>query len=287
MSNDWVFLNDRFVPESEAKISVFDYGFLYGDGLFETMRSYSGKIFALHQHLERLALSAKALQLNIPDKNTLKVRLNETLARNQLSDALLRLTVTRGTGGRGFHPGRCSKSTLVIAARPLIKRSGELEQHVADAVIVSTPRVSATGSESCLKSLNFLNNIVGKLEADRAGVFEGIFLNKEGFLAEGTISNLFWIKNDVLLSPSPEALILKGITREIIIELAKKTGMKFEEGLYRSMALLGADEAFLTNSAIELLPLTVVNGKKISSGHIGPITRRLQALFKKNHERYQ
>ncbi len=275
-----VFLNDRFVPETEAKISVFDHGFLYGDGLFETLRSYSGKIFALRRHLDRLSISADELQLKVPNSTTLKNRLYETLERNQLKDALIRLTVTRGPGGRGFHPDRCTTGTLVIAARPFEKRASELDCIGADSVIVSTCRTSPTGGDSCLKSLNFLNNITAKLEADRAGVFEGIFLNKAGFLSEGTVSNLFWIKNGTLFTPSPETPILKGITREIVITVAKKSGLRVSEGLYPPLKLLEADEAFLTNSAIELLPLTVVNGKKIASGQSGPITRKLQNLFK-------
>jgi len=281
----WVFLNNRFVPESEAKVSVFDHGFLYGDGLFETFHSYSGKIFALEQHLDRLSLSANALQLSIPHRNILKKRLYETLERNQLQnqlyDALIRLTVTRGLGGKGFHPSRCTTATLVITARRFEKARSESDQKSVDAIIVSTRRTSPTEGESCLKSLNFLNNIVARLEAERAGVFEGIFLNKEDFLAEGTISNLFWVKNGVLFTPSPEVPILKGITREIIIDLAKKNSIPFEEGLYSPQNLFEADEAFLSNSAIEILSLSEVNGDKIGSEKVGPVTRRLQVLFQK------
>ncbi len=290
----WVFLNDRFVPESEAKVSVFDYGFLYGDGLFETFRSYSGKIFALRQHLDRLSISANTLQLKIPHRDILKKRLYETLERNQRqnqlqnqrNDALIRLTVTRGRGGRGFHPDRCTEGSLVITLRPFENPPPDLGRKGADAVIVSTCRISPTGGESCLKSLNFLNNISAKLEADRMGVFEGLFLNQAGFLAEGTISNLFWIKNGVLQTPSPEVPILKGITREIVMTLAKKNEMPVEEGLYPPQNLFDSDEAFLTNSAIELLPLTGVNGKKIGAGQIGPVTRRLQKLFQQALDEY-
>ncbi len=282
MSDRWVFLNDFFVLESEAKVSVFDYGFLYGDGLFETMRSYSGKIFALRQHLDRLSASANLLQLNIPDSKTLRKWLYGTLERNQLSDAVIRLTITRGTGEKGFHPGGCDKSTVVITARPNKLLAPELDQDGVDAVIVSTQRTSATGGETCLKSLSFLNNIVAKLEAEQAGVFEGIFLSKEGFLTEGSISNLFWVQNGTLRTPSPEAPILKGITREIVMEQAGKNGIIVEQGLYPPLALFEADEAFLTNSAIEILPLTSINGKKIALAQVGPITRKLQKIFKKN-----
>lgn len=285
----WVFLNDCFVPESEARVSVFDHGFLYGDGLFETFRVYSGKIFALRQHLDRLSLSANALQLNIPGRDILKKRLYETLERNQLrnpfNDALIRLTVTRGPGGKGFYPGRCTTGTLVITVRAFEGYAG-LERKGADAVMVSTCRVSATGGEPCLKSLNFLNNITAKLEAERAGVFEGLFLNREGFLAEGSISNLFWINKGVLRTPSCKATILKGITREIVIELARKNGITVEEGLYPPPKLFEAEEAFLTNSAIELLPLTIINGKKIATGKTGPVTRKLQGLFQETRGNY-
>lgn len=271
----WIYLNDRFVSEEEAKVSVFDYGFLYGDGLFETLRAYQGKIFALSEHLKRLADSALRLHMSIPSSKHLAECLTETLQRNGLKEAILRLTITRGENQIPLRPDLCKKRTLVITARPFVGLHPDWLQQGVSADIVSIPRSTATGKGASLKSLNFLNNILAKLEKEEGNLFERIFLSAEGHLSEGTVSNLFFVTQEKLKTPSTECTILEGVTRNIVIELARKEGITVEEGSYPPQDLLNAEEAFLTNTGIELLSLTQVNTHKIGSGTPGKISQRL------------
>ncbi|MFQ5543963.1 MAG: aminotransferase class IV [Nitrospiria bacterium] len=262
-------------------VSVFDSGFLYGDGLFETFRAYSGKIFALQKHLDRLAISSKQLQLSLPPDSILKKRLNETLERNHLKEAILRLTITRGTCPAGFRPDLCGKTTLVISARPVQYFPDQYRKGVS-CIILGIKRTSPTGIEPFPKSLNFLNNVLGKLEVHRRKAFEGIFLNKKNQLTEGTISNLFWVKGDILFTPSESATILKGITRNIVIDLTKKIGLRVAEGRYPQEDLFNSDEAFLTSTGIALMPITSMEGHPIGSGQPGRITQTLHKLFQES-----
>ncbi len=271
----WIYLNDRFVSEEEAKVSVFDYGFLYGDGLFETLRAYKGQIFALSQHLRRLSDSALRLHMSIPSPKQLALGLNETLQRNVLKEAILRLTITRGEHQFPLRPDLCKKRTVVITARPFVGLHPNLHQQGVSADIVSIPRSSATGKGASVKSLNFLNNILAKLEKKEEDLFERILLSAEGYLSEGTVSNLFFIDQGILKTPSPKTSILEGVTRSIVIDLAKKEGITVEEGCYLPQSLINAEEAFLTNTGIELLPLTRVNGHKIGSGIPGKTSQLL------------
>ncbi len=277
----WVFLNDRFVPEEDAKISVFDHGFLYGDGLFETFRAYKGRIFALSQHLNRFSRSAEQLHLAIPPFSLLEARLKETLERNQLKDAVLRLTFTRGENRHPLRPDLCTQGTWVITARPFSGLDPELYKHGVSANIVTTRRATPTGTGPFIKSLNFLNNVLAKLEIDPEQIFEGLFLNQQGYLSEGASSNLFWIKNNILFTPSIEATILEGVTRDAICTLAKTNGLIVEEGLYLPEALLFSDEAFLSNTGIEIMPLIQISGQKIGSGKPGRTTQILHQAFQK------
>ncbi|MFQ5587248.1 MAG: aminotransferase class IV [Nitrospiria bacterium] len=276
----WVFLNDRFVPERDAKVSVFDHGFLYGDGLFETFRAYDGRIFALSQHLRRFSISARQLQLSIPSLSFLEARLNESLEKNALNNAILRLTMTRGENRHPLRPDLCETSTLVITVRSFSGLPEALYRDGVSADIVNTRRATPVGAGPFIKSLNFLNNILAKLEINPEQTFEGIFLNQEGMLSEGTTSNLFWISQGVLQTPSTDATILAGVTRDIILSLAEKEGLVIEEGLYPPKTLLSAEEAFLSNTGIELIPLVQVSGKKIGSGKPGPVTQKLHETFK-------
>ncbi|MFQ5597938.1 MAG: aminotransferase class IV [Nitrospiria bacterium] len=275
----WVYLNDRFVSEAEANVPVFDHGFLYGDGLFETVRAYSGKIFALETHLERLSVSSRQLALQIPPIQTIEKRLYETLHRNFLEEAILRLTITRGRVAAGLHPEHCGKPSLVIASRPCENHSERYNTGVSCGT-VSIRRVSAFEGDSGLKSLSFLDHIAARLEAAQNGFFEGIFLNRDRYLTEGTVSNLFWIRNQVLQTPIPSAPVLNGVTRQIVIDLARKNDITVEEGLYPSEDLMYAEEAFLTSTGFELMPLTEFNGRKIGSGQPEKITRRLHGIFR-------
>jgi len=276
----WIYLQDRFVPKEEAKISVFDHGFLYGDGLFETLRAYNGVIFRLSQHLERLARSAQRLELSLPASAQLESILYDTLNRNALRDALLRLTLTRGEGEIGLDPALCEKPTLVITARPFT--GYPLDDYLIgiSAALVRVRRNAPAALDPALKSTSFLNNILAKIEAKKAGAVEGIFLNSDGYLSEGTVSNLFWVRQGRLETPSLAVGLLEGITREVVIALAEKEGIPVKEGFYKPEVLIEADEAFLTNSGFELMPLTRIDGEAIGSGLPGPITGRLHHAFK-------
>lgn len=275
----WIYLQDRFVSPDEAKISVFDHGFLYGDGLFETLRAYDGVIFRLPQHLERLARSARRLALSLPPLSRLEAILYDTLKRNELRDALLRLTLTRGEGEIGLDPDLCEKPTLVVTARPFAGHPSEYYLKGVSAVIVQVRRNAPTALDPGLKSTSFLNNIMAKLEAKKAGAYEGLFLNQEGYLSEATTSNLFWVRKGKLETPTPAVGLLEGITRDVIIALARKKDIPVAEGFYRPDALFEAEEAFLTNSGFELMPLTRINGNAIGPGRPGPITLGLHQAF--------
>ncbi|MEC4677226.1 MAG: aminotransferase class IV [Nitrospirota bacterium] len=275
----WIYLNDRFVSEKEATVSVFDHGFLYGDGLFETLRAYNGQIFALDAHLKRLKKAAARLQLKIPEASRLGVLLHQILARNGLKNAMLRLTLTRGISPIPLRPDLCKKSTVVITARAFDGLPLAQYKNGVSAAIVQTPRSTATGSGASLKSLNFLNNVLGKLEIDPETQFEALFLDAKGQLCEGTLTNLFWVNQGVLYTPAPETGLLEGITRDIVLQLAKENGIPMQIGHYPPEALLKSEEAFLTNSGIELLPLASVDGKKIGTGFPGLMTQKLYGAF--------
>ena len=275
----WIYLQDKFVAKEDAKVSVFDYGFLYGDGIFETFRAYSGKIFRLSDHLDRLAAAASRLALSLPPAAVIENLLYETLQRNRLDDALLRLTVSRGEGLPGLDPDPCPAPTLVISARAFGGCPASYYLHGISSVIVQIPRQAAAADPS-LKSISFLNNILGKLEAKKRGAFEGLFLNSEGYLSEGTVSNLFMIQEGKLKTPSAVSGILKGITRGVVLELADRMKIEAEEGLYRAEDLFAAEEGFLTNTGWELMPVVMVNEKKIGSGRPGPITQQLHQAFR-------
>lgn len=278
----WVYLYDRFVPEEEAKISIFDHGFLYGDGLFETVRAYSGRVFALSDHLDRLSRSADRLEISLPPRASIETLLYETLRRNHLNNAILRLTITRGEAGTGLVPdsGPVAKTTLVITPRLFDGYPAEYYENGVNAAIVSIRRNPPDALDPALKSLSFLNNIMAKMEAKKKGAFEGLFLNLEGFLAEGTTSNLFWVRDGVIKTPSVKSSILEGVTRGVVIMMAKKMGIPLKEGGYPPEDLLAAEEAFLTNTGLELMPLSEVNGKRIGTGLPGEMTSRLHRAFK-------
>lgn len=276
----WIYLQDRFVTREEARISVFDHGFLYGDGLFETFRAYDGVIFRLSRHLERLARSAHRLDLSLPPLSRLETILYDTLKRNDLRNALLRLTLTRGEGAIGLDPSLCEKPTLVVTARPFDGYPTECYLKGVSAAIVQVRRNAPSALDPAMKSTSFLNNVMAKIEAKKGGADEGLLLNLEGYLSEGTTSNLFWIRRGKLETPSPAAGLLEGITREVVIGLARKKRVPVEEGLYKPDTLLEAEEAFLTNSGFELMPLTRIDGNPIGSGKPGSITRQLHQAFK-------
>ena len=283
----WIFLNDRFVPREEARISVFDHGFLYGDGVYETLRAYDGRIFMRDKHIARLNRSAELIGLNQPiSEQDWPGLLREALTRNDLTDAYLRITISRGEGEIGLDPALCPRPTVVVIAKPFRPYPPDLFVRGADLVIVSVRRNLAEALSPQIKSLNCLNNILAKQESLRAGAFDGMMLNGDGYLTECTASNVFYVQQGCLHTPSVDCGILEGITREIVIQLGRENGIPVQEGRYTPTSLLDADECFVTNTSMEIMPATRVDGKTIGPGEPGPVTRRLQDLFRRNLPRF-
>lgn len=283
----WIYLNDRFVTRKEAVVSVFDHGFLYGDGIYETLRAYAGRIFMLRHHLARLHRSGSliGLQIPIPDDDWPQL-LKEAIARNDLKDAYLRITISRGEGEIGLDPSLCQRPTVVIIAKPFIGYPPHLFEEGVSLAIVQVRRNLATALSPQIKSLNSLNNILAKREAMRAGAFDGLMLNAEGFITECTISNIFFVRNGRLCTPSTTCGILDGITREVVLTLAQEHGIPTEEGNYTPETLRLADECFLTNTSMEIMPVCRVDGNPIGNGTPGPLTLTLRALFRSNLPRF-
>jgi branched-chain amino acid aminotransferase len=279
-----IFLNDRLVPLSEAKVSVLDYGFLYGDGVYETLRAYSGVFFKRAEHLDRLFQSAGLLHMHLPfDRDFLSRALQETLKANNLLDATARLTVSRGVGETlSFHPSTTGppRPTLVILPKPFAEYPLEWYTRGVTAVIVKTRRNLPQALNPQIKSLNFLNNLLARMEARSVGAQEGILLNSSGYLTEGATSNIFLLKGNTLSTPSLAAGLLPGITRKVLLDLASGIGLQTEETWLTPQDLESAGEAFLTGTTIEVLPLTRLGEKPIGPGHPGPITRALHQAFR-------
>ncbi|RJQ32505.1 MAG: branched-chain-amino-acid transaminase [Peptococcaceae bacterium] len=278
----FVYLNGDYVPAENAKVSVFDHGFLYGDGVFETMRAYGRRVFMLAEHLERLYRSAAIISLVIPYRiEELAAAVEGTIQRNNLSGAYIRLSISRGVGPLGIDPLSCTGPTVVCMARALAGYPAELYSQGVRAVTVRTRRTPAEALDPAAKTFNFLNNIMAKIEANAAGAYEGIMLNSSGYVAEGTVSNLFLLRRGALLTPAPEAGILPGITRNVVLELAVGQGLKVVETLFGPDELYAAEEMFLTNSSWELLPVVTVDGFPIGGGRPGPVTGLLLDAYRK------
>ncbi|RJQ27373.1 MAG: branched-chain-amino-acid transaminase [Peptococcaceae bacterium] len=278
----FVYLNGDYVPAEDAKVSVFDHGFLYGDGVFETMRAYVGRVFMLTEHLERLYRSAAIISLVIPYRiEELAAAVEGTIQRNNLPGAYIRLSVSRGAGPLGIDPLNCAGPTVVCTARALAGHPEVLYSRGVQAVTVCTRRIPVEALDPSAKTFNFLNNIMAKIEANAAGAYEGIMLNSSGQVAEGTVSNLFLLRRGVLLTPAPEAGILPGITRNTVLELAGGMGIRAVETLFGPGELYAAEEMFLTNSSWELLPVVTVDGFPVGSGRPGPVTGLLLDAYRK------
>jgi len=277
----WVYVSGEYVLKDEAKISVFDHGFLYGDGVFEGIRAYQGRVFRLEEHLQRLWESAKAIALEIPlSREQLKEKIVETLRKNELKDAYIRLVVSRGKGDLGLDPRKCPRSELVIITDKISIYPEELYEKGLEVIIVSTRRNIPSALNCRIKSLNYLNNILAKIEATRQGASEAIMLNKDGYVAECTGDNIFIVKEKILITPPVWMGVLKGITRDVVIELAQKEGIGVQEKIFTPFALYNSDECFLTGTAAEVIPVTRVDGKTIGKGIAGPITRKLIKKFR-------
>ncbi|MFZ5641218.1 MAG: branched-chain-amino-acid transaminase [Bacillota bacterium] len=280
--SDFVYLNGDLVPAEMARISVFDHGFLYGDGLFETMRSYKGKVFKLGEHLDRLEKSARLLELNLPwEREELNSAIYAVLAENRLDNAYIRLTVTRGEGPVGIDPTLCARPNLVIMAREMPPYNEQVYTKGVKIIIVSTRRNLPEACPPEIKSLNFLNNIFAKMELNKAGITEGIMLNYRGEVTEGTVSNVFIYKAGRLLTPARECGILPGITRDTVLDIASDTGISAAEAVLAAEDLLDAEEVFLTNSGSEITPVVQIGDTVIRNGRPGPVTRLVLNRYRK------
>ncbi len=283
-----VYINGSLIPESEAKVSVFDHGFLYGDGVFETMRAYNGIVFMIAAHIQRLFRSASLIGLDIKrDKDSIGSAVYETISKNSLKDAYIRVTVSRGTGPVGLDPEVCKEPTFIIIAEEFREYPQSYYDNGIKTIIAETRRNIKEAINPQIKSLNFLNNILAKSEAKNKNAYEALMLNAEGCLAEGTISNLFFVlrqKNKpVLCTPSLDCGILDGITRNITLELAKKSGITAKEGRFKKEDICRASEVFITNTTMEIMPVCAVDAV---SYQVGAITELLHSAYKETVRAY-
>lgn len=288
-----IFLDGRWYPKSEAKISVFDHGLLYGDGVFEGIRSYSGLVFKLREHLARLWESAHTLMLEIPmTQKEMEKAVIETLRKNGLKDAYIRVVVTRGTGDLGLDPAKCKRPTVFIITDKIVLYPDSLYRKGLEIITVPTVRNLPEAVNPSIKSLNYLNNILAKIEAKNSGCMEALMLNHQGYVAECTGDNVFMVKKNganggstkgawpLLLTPPIYLGALKGITRGAIIELAKSKKIHFEERILTRHDLFNADEVFLTGTAAEVIPVVKIDGRIIGMGKPGAVTESLGAAFR-------
>jgi branched-chain amino acid aminotransferase len=275
-----VWLRDKLVDEKEAKISVFDHALLYGDGVFEGIRVYGGKIFEFGAHLERLYNSAKAIRLVIPmDRETLVDAVNKTLEANNVVDGYIRLLVTRGIGDLGLNPLICKEAGIIIIADSIQPYPEELYETGLKVVSAATIRNHPLSLPPQIKSLNYLNNLLAKIEALDKGVSEAIMYNHEGYVAEATVDNVFIVKNGTIYTPPTQAGSLPGITRALVIRLAKKENLEVVEKNLTRFDLYVCDEFFLTGTAAEVIGIVDIDGRVIGDGKPGPITRLLKKKF--------
>ena len=275
-----IYLNGKFVPEEQATVSVFDHGFLYGDGVFEGIRAYGGRVFRLEDHVRRLFDSAQAILLSIPmSQEEMCSAILETLRRNNLRDAYIRPIVSRGYGDLGLDPNKCKKATVIIIAIEWGAMYGNLYEVGLTAISVAVRRNSPDSLPPNIKSLNYLNNILAKIEANIKGGNEAIILDSRGLVSEGSGDNIFVIKNGKVYTPYT-INNLKGITREAVIDAAATRGYNILERDMGLFDLYTADEVFVTGTAAEVAPVTRVDGRVIGTGKPGPITKELMAAFK-------
>lgn len=277
-----IFLNDRLVDKENATVSVFDHGLLYGDGVFEGIRAYNGLIFKLSEHLDRLFESAHTLMLEIPmTKTELQKAVIQTLKANALMDAYIRLVVTRGPGDLGLDPRKCKKATLFIIADKITLYPKEYYEKGLKIATVPTVRNHPEALNPQLKTLNYLNNILAKIEATNAGVDEALLLNAQGYVTECTAENVFFVKGNCLKTPPPYVGILRGITRDAVMGLAHDAGLCVCEDIFTRHELYSADEVFLTGTACEVVPVVRIDNRVIADGKPGKNTIALTKAFKK------
>lgn len=277
-----VYINGRLLPKEDAKISVYDHGLLYGDGVFEGLRSYGGKVFRLQQHLDRLWDSARAIRLEIPlTREEMSKAIYRTLEANQFQDAYIRLVVTRGAGTLGLDPNRCSDPQVIVITDKITLYPEKDYREGLTIVTAATIRNHPAALSPRIKSLNYLNNILAKIEGLQAGCVEALMLNTKGEVAECTGDNIFLVRDRTLLTPPLDAGILEGITRDAVIELAGQAGIPVREVPLTRHDVYIADECFLTGTAAEVIPVVRVDTRTIGDGTPGPITRGLLEQFHK------
>ncbi len=296
-----VYLDGKWFPKSKAKISVFDHGLLYGDGVFEGIRSYGGLVFKLREHLRRLWESAHTLMLEIPmSEKEMERVIVHTLRRNRLLDAYIRVVVTRGVGDLGLDPDKCKKASIFVITDKIVLYPEALYKKGLEIITVPTVRNLPEAINPSIKSLNYLNNILAKIEAKNSGCMEALMLNHQGYVAECTGDNVFMVKSDkggtrsaspLLLTPPTYLGALKGITRQAIIEIAAEKKIVFREKVLTRHDLFNADEVFLTGTAAEVIPVVKIDGRVIGPGKPGAVTQTLlhafHTLTKKDGVRYK
>jgi branched-chain amino acid aminotransferase len=275
-----VWLDGRLVDKADAKVSVYDHGLLYGDGVFEGIRAYNGRILECEAHLDRLYQSAKCIRLNLPfSREQLRAAMEETIKANGFTDCYIRLVATRGVGSLGLSPTRCEKPSVFVIADLLELYPREMYENGMAVIVSSVIRNHPNAVSPRLKSLNYLNNILAKLEAIDAGVPEAVMLNHEGNVAECTADNVFIVRDGQVQTPQTSDGILEGVTRRVMLELCRVAGIPLAEKILQRHDLYIADECFLTGTGAEVIPVTNVDGRLIGSGKPGPITRKLIEAF--------
>ncbi|CAH0119110.1 MULTISPECIES: branched-chain-amino-acid transaminase [unclassified Paenibacillus] len=280
--SQWIYLNGQFVTKEEATVSVYDHGFLYGDGIFEGIRIYNGNIFKCKEHLDRLYDSAKSIMLEIPlTYEEMEAALVETIRKNDMRDGYIRLVVSRGAGNLGLDPRRCPKATVLIIVEQLAIYSEEAYKNGLRTVSVSQRRNIPDALNPKIKSLNYLNNILVKIQANLADVGEAIMLNAQGYVAEGSSDNIFIVKKGAVYTPPCYIGALEGITRLAIIELCAKLGYALKEEPFTLHDVYVADEVFFTGTAAEVIAVREVDGRIIGGGQAGPVTLHLLEEFRK------
>ena len=277
-----VYIDGKFYPKSEAKISVYDHGLLYGDGVFEGIRAYEGSVFKLKEHIDRLYQSAHAIMLDIkmPKKEMINAVIR-TLKKNNQRDSYIRLVVTRGKGDLGLNPKKCEKPTIIIISDVIKLHMGDMKEKGMTAMITWVRRDAIDATTHEIKSLNYMNSILAKIEANNAHVDEAISLERTGYVCEGVAENIFIVRDDAIFTPHSSTGALPGITAQVVMQLARKLGCDARERNISPFELFSADEVFFTGTAAEIIPVREINKRRIGNGKPGPVTKRLMEEFQK------
>jgi branched-chain amino acid aminotransferase len=276
-----IYIDGEFLPEAKAKISVFDHGLLYGDGIFEGIRFYNGRVFRLEEHIDRLWDSARSICLEIPmSRREMTEALLETIRQNDLRDGYIRQIVTRGVGNLGLNPVQCKRPSVIIIAATIALYPEKVYRSGLSVVTCATRRTNPAALNPAVKSLNYLNNVMARIEANIAGADEALMLNDEGFVAECSADNVFIIKRGEIFTPPISAGALRGITRAVVFEIAAELGLKVSETNITRHDVFIADECFLTGTAAEVIPVVKADSRPIGTGKPGPISTRMIARFR-------